>query len=1001
MRKINLLGTVRVESSGEDLPRFRSQRTMALLGYVAIERRPLTRSHLAALFWPDDTLESGKEKLRRELYNLAQMLPDCWQTDRLKVHFVPSEETAVDLDTIRQFEQEGNWEAAADRLRGDFLEGLALEENFEFETWLLGERERWRQQTASILTRATDELEHRGSYRRALRYAQHLLQVMPWREETHRHVMRLLALSDQRSTALKQFEICRQLLWDELGVKPSTETLTLYERIKHFAHYSRDNIPATTTPLIGREGELETLAHYLADPDVRLVTITGLGGMGKTRLALDLAWQHVGGQFRDGVTFVPLRALESARRLVSAVAQALYLPLTAVDENAARKQLLDYLKPKQILLVLDNCEHLLPDLGIVSDILQAAPQIQILATSRERLRLRGEYLFALQGLAFRADQFDHPAARLFTAAARRAVPGFEINEGNARHVNRLCQIVDGMPLALELAAAWLDTMPTAAIVAEVESNLDFLTADLLDLAQRHRSLGAVLDTTWGKLGPQTRQVFAGLAVFQGSFSRDAAAQVAGASPQLLSRLFAYSLLKLDREKDRFELHEMLRQYAAEKLARSPEFEQAVSERHFAYYDDLSQRGGAALRGGDQMRWIARLATEQRNIYQAIDWAVNNDIESAARMIVSLHVFWYTKGLNQEAIQQCERLLPYRDCLSPHILPWLLAVYAEALVMLGYAKESVFLAYEALPLFRDQNDDAGSTFIFTILAMAARGLNGDIDISVRLADAGLPFTLTPGSVSYYTSLLLESLSDSLTRSGRFDEADARIKQGFHLCIQRDDRMCANYFLAQMSLHAIMQDQRVKARRFAEECLSSSRQLEMLVAEFIALGFLGIIERMDGDFDLAEQYITDGLLLARQANYQFYLAGFVLDMGDILMAKGRFQEALPFLREAAVRFKAIEDQVFTAAVIKSLAKWAWHENKHDTSPARWVACAAAQQEGQLLTPYAYSWLAGFKADLESDLGEEVFVRAWAEGQNLSVEEVMDEISLALTHETDWFP
>ena len=993
MREISLLGTVRVESSDAEVPRFRSQRATALLGYLAIERRALMRTHLAALLWPDETPESGKTKLRRELYNLAQILPGCWEVDRLKVHFVPASETTVDLDLIRQHEQEENWEAAANLLCGDFLEGLVLGDNLEFETWLLGERERWRQRAASILARATDELEHLGSYRRALNLARRLLQIMPWREETHRRVMRLLALSDQRSAALKQFEICKQMLWDELGVEPSLETRTLYKHIRRSSHFSHDNIPAILTPLIGRKREMETLSSLLVNPNVRLVTITGLGGIGKTRLALDAAWRHTKGQFQDGVTFVQLAALESAERLIPTISQGLHLPLIAEDENEALGQLLAFLSTKQALLVFDNCERVLEEMAIAADILQAAPGVQILATSREPLRLIGEHVFTLQGLDYNQEKRDNPAALMFCTAAQRVVPDFTIDSSNTADVNQLCRILDGMPLALELAATWLDTLPVTAIVTEIENSLDFLTTDLQNMPSRHRSLLAVLNSTWGRLKPQTCQIFAALSVFRGSFSRDAAQELVGAAPHLLGRLVAHSLLQFDRETDRYQLHEMLRQFAAEKLASMPEFEQDVNRRHFIFCNDLALHGGEAMRGSDQMRWISQLTAEQGNIYQAIDWAANNDIESAAKMIVSLHVFWYTLGLNQEAIQRCERLLPYRDCLSPHIIPWLLAVYAEALVMLGYAKESVLLAYEALPLFRDQNDDAGSTFIFTILSMAARGLNADIDISVRLGDAGLPYTITPRSDSYYTSLLLESLSDSLTRSGRFDEADARIKQGYHLCIQRDDRMGVNYFLAQMSLHAIMQDQRVEARRLAEECLSRSRQLGMLVAEFIALDFLGIIERMDGNFDLAEQYITDGLLLARQANYEFYLAGFVLDMGDILMAKGRFQEALPFLREAAVRFQAIEDQVFTAAVITSLAKWAWHGNKQNASPARWVACATAQQERQLLTPYAYSWLAGLIVDLQAGLSEEAFTRAWEEGQNSSVEEVMNEISLAL--------
>jgi DNA-binding SARP family transcriptional activator len=232
MREICLLGTVQVDSSDQKMPRFRSRLTMALLGYLVVERRPLTRNYLAGLFWPDHEPASGKKNLRRELYNLTQMLPNCWQADRLQLQFVPSEETAVDLDTIRQFEKEEKWESAAELLRGDFLEGLALEDNYEFETWLLGERERWRQRSARILSHAVDKLERQGSYRSALRYAHKILQFMPWREEAHRHVMRLLALSDQRNAALKQFELCKLVLWEELGVEPSAETRALQERIR-------------------------------------------------------------------------------------------------------------------------------------------------------------------------------------------------------------------------------------------------------------------------------------------------------------------------------------------------------------------------------------------------------------------------------------------------------------------------------------------------------------------------------------------------------------------------------------------------------------------------------------------------------------------------------------------------------------------------------------------------------------------------------------------------
>jgi predicted ATPase len=714
--------------------------------------------------------------------------------------------------------------------------------------------------------------------------------------------------------------------------------------------------------------------------------------MGKTRLALDLAWQHTEGEYRDGVTFVPLRAIESPKRLIPSIAQALYVTLKAAEENAAREELLQYLRSKQLLLVLDNCEHLLPELQIISEILQAGPEIQILATSRERLRLPGEHVFALQGVRF-DNQFDHPAAQLFTTAAQRIVPDFEVNQRNTYYVNRIIKMVDGMPLALELAAAWLDTMPASTVAAEVEQSLDFLAAASSNLAPRHRSLRALLDTTWGRLAAQERQVFAALAVFRGSFSWDAAKQIAGANPAIWTQLIAHSLLKYDRDKDRYELHEMLRHFAAEKLAATPQIEHKIRQKHFNYYSDLAQLGGAALRGGDQAHWLDRLETEQTDIHQAIDWAVEHDIEAAAGLVVSLHVFWFTRGLNQEAIELCERLLPHKDRLSAQIYPWLLAIQAEARLLSSNKNEAEFPANEALPLFKEQKDDTGTTFIYSLLTTTARRVSDDLATSIQLGETGLKFAPTTGPESYYTSLLLETLSDSLIRSGQFDEADAYTRQGYKLCMQRDDRMCANYLLDQMSFLALMQNQLDEARRHAEKCLDGSRKYKMLVAEHLALEKLIVVAVTEGDFDLAEQYVLDRLILSRKANFPYYLAGSLLYMGNIQIDQGRYPEALPYLLEAAYHFQRIEDQFFIASVILLLSKWVWHEKKDGLNATRWFACALAAQDHQLNTPISDTQWASFKVDLEVNLGEEALDKAWAEGQKLSLDEALEEIHLAL--------
>ncbi|MFN2137632.1 MAG: tetratricopeptide repeat protein, partial [Candidatus Promineifilaceae bacterium] len=270
----------------------------------------------------------------------------------------------------------------------------------------------------------------------------------------------------------------------------------------------------------------------------------------------------------------------------------------------------------------------------------------------------------------------------------------------------------------------------------------------------------------------------------------------------------------------------------------------------------------------------------------------------------------------------------------------------------------------------------------------------------LGETGLQFAPTAGPDSYYTSLLFETLCDSLTRSGRFDEAEAYAKEGYKLCIQRGDQMCANYLLDQMSFLAIMQNQLAEARRYAEKCLNSSRQFKMLVSEHLAIEKLIIIAVTEGNFDLAEQFVMDRLTLAREANFPFYLAGSLLYMGYINMDQGRYPEALPYLLEAAAIFQKTGDYYFTAGIIQRLSRWVWHEEKDGMNAARWFACAHIQRSNQLNTPITVSSWASFKADLEASLGEESFAKAWAEGQKLSVDEAMLEISLALAEEANWF-
>ena len=308
-RRLWLLGTARVdqiqkahseaqENTARAVPRFRSRRTVGLLGYLAAERRPIGREHLAALLWPDEAPSKGRANLSRELHNLAQILPDCWESDRQSVAFVPSANTIVDLYQLPQLEGQERWGEAAELLGGEFLEGLNLNHNPEFENWLLGERERWRGCAEVVLRRVIEGHTRRGRYTDALQHAQRLLQLAPWDEGTHRQVMRLLAWTGQRGDARRQFKICKRALREELEVEPAVETIALYEQIHDGKLDLPPQLPAFLTeekarhaferaPFVGRVGELAQLQAFLETAlagQGRVVFITGGPGRGKTAL---------------------------------------------------------------------------------------------------------------------------------------------------------------------------------------------------------------------------------------------------------------------------------------------------------------------------------------------------------------------------------------------------------------------------------------------------------------------------------------------------------------------------------------------------------------------------------------------------------------------------------------------------------------------------------------------------------------------------------------------
>ncbi|MGH2353778.1 MAG: ATP-binding protein, partial [Chloroflexota bacterium] len=376
------------------------------------------------------------------------------------------------------------------------------------------------------------------------------------------------------------------------------------------------DLSAPPTPFIGRQADLAELSSLLSTPACRLLTLVGPGGIGKTRLALQAAARlrdaraaASGRGFGHGVYVVALQALRSPDLLLPALADALALPPVGSGDPLA--QLLNYLRDKAVLLVLDNFEHLMHGAALLAGILAAAPQLKLLVTSREALNVQEEWLYPIQGLPFpdselAADLEDYSAVRLFAERARRVRWDFSLDAERAGVV-RVCRLVEGMPLALELAAAWTKTLPCAEIATEIESSIDFLATRLRDVPERHRSMQAVFEQSWARLDGGERAVLRRLSVFRGGFRREAAEQVAGASIPTLSLLVDKSLLRLEVD-GRYQIHELLRQYAEERLRCAADEAAQVHDRHCAHFAALLQARLGDILGSHQQEAVAEIKT---------------------------------------------------------------------------------------------------------------------------------------------------------------------------------------------------------------------------------------------------------------------------------------------------------------------------------------------------------------------------------------------------------
>ncbi len=696
--EIRTLGGLSIQVGGQPVTGFDQRKVPALLVYLACNPRPHPREMLSEMLWEGRTQSQSQSNLRVVLTDLRRTVGRFVDITPETVGVNTAGEVYLDAEDFdrrladRKDEDPHQIDDALDLYRGDFLEGFTVDSP-GFEAWVLLERERLHFRALEALDRVIDGHLQRTNYARGIACATRLLHLDALREKTYRQLMELLALSGEREAALAEYETCRQVLHQELRVAPTPETTTLYEQIRDglfvrerpsaAEHVEtvyvqerpvrpRHNLPVQTTSFVGREFDIAAISEHLNHPDCRLLTLVGPGGIGKTRLALAAA-EYIRDNYRDGVCFVPLAPVQFAEGVVQAIAVALQLQ---AEKGPIEPQLLNYLRDKHLLLLLDNVEHLLAEGRLVDAMLSHAPHVQVLATSRAPLSLGWEWLYEVQGMPYptTADTTsleNYSAIRLFVERARRVQPGFRLDV-ESEYVIRICQHVGGMPLGIEIAAAWVRMLPCRAIGAAL---LD-LELPQRDAPERHRSLRLLFDYTWQQLSPKEQEVFRRLSVMMGSFTLEAAQAIGNASLPVLARLVNQSLVRYVHDTQRFEIHELLRQYAGECLNEIPEEREHACSRHCTFYLGFLTARRDDMLGPRQVEALEEVAAEMDNIYTAWDWAVAQRKATEIGMTVE-SFFWFHASLElvnasfRKALQAFETDVPAgeQELLTARLWAW--------------------------------------------------------------------------------------------------------------------------------------------------------------------------------------------------------------------------------------------------------------------------------------------------------------------------------------------
>jgi predicted ATPase/DNA-binding SARP family transcriptional activator len=821
--RLYLLGPFRLEVAGQPAA-LSTRKAEALLAYLALHPEPAghSREKLAALFWGDSLDADARRSLRVALAALRKVLGgDPFIGDRETIGLAPAYPLWTDAlafdDLARRAladDDEALAEASASLYRGDLLADF-------YDDWLSLPRDRLRGRYQAVLRALADRQCSRNDHAAAGATARRLLELDPADEFAHRQLIACYLAQGDRAAARRQYEACVSALRAELGVSPSAETEALLAAMQEAPAARpkpaarRGNVSLPLARLIGRQAELASLTAALAPVEggaggtpARLVTLTGPGGDGKTRLAQELGLS-LAGHFRDGVWWVDLVPLADPGLIVGAVNQGLGVPET--PGQTPEDALVERLRDQQALLILDNCEHLVDAAAaLAARLLSRCPAIRILATSREALGVAGEQAYPLAPLPTPAADHDlslaalaeSPAVALFVERAAGHQPDFRLTPDNADAIAHICRRLDGIPLAIELAAARVTVLTVQQIAERLDDRFRLLRSNRRDAFPRQQTLQALMDWSYDLLTAAEQALFRRLAVFAGGWTLEAAEAVCADLSEhaetldLLGRLADKSLIVVKQAAGgaRYDFLETVRAYARHRLA-DPAEAAAAAGAHLAYFLALAERAEAQLRSPAMFDWLARLERELDNLRDALTWAAAAAADAprrlaGLRLAAALELLWYTHGHGREGQCWINTMLAHAPADTPQtIIARSQAAAGTMAWLLGDFDAATAHHEAALAGYRAAGDGRGAAWALGNLAVCANE-RGDLDRALATYAEAADLARTAGG-RWERALILNNWSAALIDLGRADEAIPLLETAINLLRDAGDAWAASH------------------------------------------------------------------------------------------------------------------------------------------------------------------------------------------------------------------